>query len=77
MEEQTRLFKDIKLTDKHIQFLASFVQNDFKRGLADGHLTQQQLKDSLDGIDVAYDSVYEWLDSLKIRSKALIKSHIK
>ncbi len=58
MEEQTRLFKDIKLTDKHIQFLASFVQNDFKRGLADGHLMQQQLKDSLDGIDVAYDRDY-------------------
>jgi CRISPR/Cas system CSM-associated protein Csm2 small subunit len=73
MKTQKELFNDIKNLALKVDDLKGWVQNDFNRMIADGTVTKEDLKDSLEDILDDFDNKIDELNVLKLD----VYNHIK
>ena len=73
MKTQEQLFNDIKNLALKVDDLKGWVQNDFNRMIADGTVTKEDLKDSLEDILDDFDGKIDELNVLKLD----VYNHIK
>ena len=66
MKTQEELFYDIINLAQNVDNLKGYVQNDFNRMLADGTVTKEDLKDSLEDILDDFDDKIDKLNVLKL-----------
>ena len=74
MKTQKELFNDIILLAQNVDNLKGYVQNDFYRMIADGTVTKEDLKDSLDDILDDFDDKIDELNVLKLDVYNLVKA---
>jgi hypothetical protein len=73
MNEQEKLFNDIKYLALSVDNLKGYVQNDFHLMIADGYITKEDLLDSLDDIECDFDKAIYTLTVLKTRVFDFVK----
>ena len=74
MKTQEELFYDIILLAQNVDNLKGYVQNDFNRMIADGTVTKEDLKDSLEDILDDFDDKIDELNVLKLDVYNLVKA---
>jgi len=74
MKTQRELFDDIKKLALKVDTLKGYVQNDFDQMIADGTVTKEDLKDSLDDILDDFDDKIDELNMLKLDVYNLVKA---
>lgn len=73
---QEELFNEIIFMKEKIQFLASYLQNDFEKMIEDGHVTNEILTDSIVNMKKDFSDVINKLIKLREESTNLIDSFI-
>lgn len=77
MKTQDELFEDIKTLARKVDNLKGWVQNDFHRMAADGHLTKKDLLDSIEDMLDDFDEKGQALNLLKLEVWAIMTNAAK
>ena len=76
MEDQIKIFEDIRNMKYSILNLAVYVQNDFKEMLADGITTKEGIRQAIKDMDADFDRAISELNQLREKARDIMLYYV-